>query len=85
LRKLSENRGGNQPNLNGEIIKSLSVPFPEKKIQKTMVEKYNLVRANSQQIQEKLKKQQDAADQIFYSTLKENFRIFTSTSVVKSD
>jgi len=28
LRDLTESRGGNQPNLNGEILRSLEVPVP---------------------------------------------------------
>ncbi len=34
LRELSEDRGGNQANLNGSLLKSLRVPAPEKPVQR---------------------------------------------------
>ncbi len=41
LRKLSADRGGNQSNLNGGIMKSLSVPAPSKPIQREIAQKIN--------------------------------------------
>ena len=39
LRNLSENRGGNQSNLNGDILNQLEVPAPTIEIQFELVEK----------------------------------------------
>lgn len=39
LRDLSENRGGNQANLNGALLNALEVPAPGKNIQKNFVER----------------------------------------------
>jgi type I restriction enzyme S subunit len=42
LRTLSENRGGNQANLNSALLKAFEVPVPEKYVQKKIVEKIKL-------------------------------------------
>lgn len=39
LRNLSDDRGGNQANLNGAILKSLSIPAPEKSQQKKVTQR----------------------------------------------
>jgi len=41
LRSLSENRGGNQANLNGALLKAFEVPAPDKATQKTVIAKVN--------------------------------------------
>jgi type I restriction enzyme S subunit len=41
LRSLSENRGGNQANLNGALLKAVEVPAPDKAIQKAVTAKVN--------------------------------------------
>lgn len=48
LRGLSENRGGNQANLNGGILKALKIPAPEKSLQRVFV---NRVRKTSLEIE----------------------------------
>ena len=42
LRTLSEDRGGNQANLNGALLKAFEVPTPEKSVQRKIVEKVGL-------------------------------------------
>jgi type I restriction enzyme S subunit len=42
LRVLSEDRGGNQANLNGALLKAFEVPTPEKSVQRKIVEKVGL-------------------------------------------
>ena len=42
LRALSEDRGGNQANLNGALLKAFEVPSPEKSVQKRIIEKARL-------------------------------------------
>lgn len=41
LRDLSENRGGNQANLNGALLNALEVPAPSKNIQMNIVKRIN--------------------------------------------
>jgi type I restriction enzyme S subunit len=38
LRSLSENRGGNQANLNGALLNALKIPAPDKEVQKSIVQ-----------------------------------------------
>lgn len=39
LRDLSEDRGGNQANLNGALLKALEVPAPDKTVQMELVQR----------------------------------------------
>lgn len=39
LRDMSEDRGGNQANLNGALLKSLEIPAPDKIVQQTLVKR----------------------------------------------
>lgn len=41
LRNMSENRGGNQANMNGDLLNSLEVPAPSLDVQKEIVQKAN--------------------------------------------
>ncbi len=43
LRALSEDRGGNQANLNGGMLKALNVPAPDKTVQLEVVERIKVV------------------------------------------
>jgi type I restriction enzyme S subunit len=41
LRSMSENRGGNQANLNGDLLNSFEIPAPPPEVQREVVEKIN--------------------------------------------
>jgi type I restriction enzyme M protein len=51
LRRISENRGGNQSNLNAQMIKDLMIPCPSLEIQKTVAEKVNKERIAVESVQ----------------------------------
>jgi type I restriction enzyme S subunit len=46
LRSMSEDRGGNQANLNGALLKAVEVPAPSKTIQQEIVNKVNAAMAD---------------------------------------
>jgi len=41
MRNMSENRGGNQANMNGDLLNSLEVPAPSIELQQEVVKKIN--------------------------------------------
>jgi type I restriction enzyme, S subunit len=73
LRFMSEGRGGNQPNLNGELIKQLEVPFPSKVIQKSLIEAYNKGLELVKEINSNIDTQLRAINQLPNSVLDEVF------------
>lgn len=60
LRKMSESRGGNQPNLNGEVIKGLIVPFPDKTMQEKIISGYNNVLQIYNELDENIRLEEEA-------------------------
>lgn len=69
LRILSEGRGGNQPNLNGELIKQLKVPFPKKDIQKSLIENFKKILEISNEINSNIDLQLQAINNLPNSIL----------------
>jgi len=55
LRSMSENRGGNQANLNGDLLNSFEVPAPLLEVQREIVSKINMALAELDIMQESWK------------------------------
>lgn len=62
LRRETEGRGGNQPNLNGILLRSLKAPLPSVKAQREIADKLDLKFAASEQILETGRKVKTALD-----------------------
>lgn len=75
LRALSEDRGGNQANLNGALLKHLNVPAPSKEIQKEIVLEANSALAEIKQICASIQSSSDDIEKLKSCLLSKTFRI----------
>ena len=62
LRELSEGRGGNQPNLNGRILKEIEVPLPEIDFQNATVERFNFLAQSVSNLGESIRQELDTIE-----------------------
>ena len=73
LRKETEGRGGNQPNLNGEVLRLQEVPLPKIDIQKNIVKTLNQSIATVDGIERSLQDQLNTIKQLPAALLRQAF------------
>jgi type I restriction enzyme S subunit len=75
LRELSEDRGGNQANLNGALLKAINVPAPIKEIQKEIILKANAAIAETKQLYESIQVSINDIEKLKRSLLSQAFEM----------
>lgn len=75
LRDLSEDRGGNQANLNGALLKSLNVPCPNKSDQKKLVARIHAALTEIDALEESSKRVLEDIDRLPKRVLAQAFEV----------